>query len=305
MSATTVSLPSKSLPYSIIVLKMIACTLFWGGTFVAGSIASPYASSPTIGFFRFAVASLCLILFLEFSHNSILKHKLDKKQFIGVFILALTGIFIYNIFFFFGLKTVDASRASLIVANNPLLIAVGASLFLGERLTKLQIAGIILSTCGAIIVLSDGSIAQIFTQISYGDIIIFGCVLAWSAYSLVGKMVLKSLSPLIAVTWACIIGTFLFLPFMYTELTTSLFKLPLEFWLSAIYLGLFGSAIGFVWFYDTINELGAARTGNFISFVPVFATIFGILMLNESISFAFLCGGALTMCGVYLTNKKK
>ncbi len=290
--------------YFIIILKMIAVTFFWGGTFIAGSIASQYANAPLIGFFRFAVASLCLILVLESTHNSLRKHTLDKKLFIGVFTLALTGIFAYNMFFFWGLKTVPASRASLIVANNPLLIAIGASLFLNEKLKAKQGIGIITSIIGAIIVLSNGKLLEILTELNIGDIIIFGCVISWSIYSLVGKVVLKSLTPLIAVTWACFIGTFLFLPFMYQELNTSLLTLPLDFWLSVIYLGLFGSAVGFVWFYSTINALGAAKTGNFISFVPVFATILSIIMLGENITISFIIGGALTMFGVYLTNKK-
>ncbi len=288
-----------------LIIKMLLCALFWGGTFIAGKIAATYASPPFLGLLRFFFASLLLIAYLLFTNNIKAMFVLTKKQFIGVTILALSGIWAYNLFFFYGLQTVPAARASLIVANNPLLIALGAALFLKEKLTPLKFLGILTSICGASIIISNGDIMAVLSSFTQGDIAILFCVVTWAIYSLVGKVVLKSLTPLIAVTWACIIGTLLFIPFALNEETMqNLPSFPLELWLCALYLGLFGSALGFVFFYQAVKGLGATKSGVFINFVPVFGVVLSAIFLNEDISPAMIFGGMFTILGVYLTNKK-
>ncbi len=285
--------------------KMILCAFFWGGTFIVGKIAAPHVSPPMLGFLRFFFASLILVLYLLYTKNIHLMFELNFKQYIGVTILALSGLWAYNLFFFYGLQTVPAARASLIVANNPLLIALGASLFLNERLTKLRIIGILISILGASIIISDGNILSAFTSFAKGDIAILFCVLTWAIYSLVGKVVLKNMTPLIAVTWACIIGTLLFIPFAINSNSLELLlNLPLDLWLCALYLGVFGSALGFVFFYQALKGLGATKAGVFINFVPVFGVILSALFLNENITSSMIIGGLCTISGVYLTNKK-
>ena len=87
---------------------------------------------------------------------------LRKKQIFLVFLSGMTGVFLYNVFFLTGLQTVMASRASVIVASNPVFISLFASLlFRGERMTLLKMVGIVLSVSGAIYVISRGNPAEI------------------------------------------------------------------------------------------------------------------------------------------------
>jgi len=48
--------------------------------------------------------------------------------------------------------------------------------------------------------------------------------------------------------------------------------------------------LGFTWYYDGINKIGPAQAGIFINFVPVFATGFAVLILNETLYTLFLIG---------------
>ncbi len=286
----------------VLIVKIILCMFFWGGTFIAGKIAAEYAPPALIGLLRFIISTLMLFMFMQSRKQSM---KITRKQFWGLCILGLSGILGYNLFFFLGLQTIPASRAALIVANNPLLIAIGAVIFLKEKLSIIQCFGILISICGAVTIISNGNIREIFSSLSPGDFAIFGCVITWAIYSLAGKVLLQGLTPLATVTWACGLGTIFFIPFTIYQSDLSLvFDLPLTLWLCTFYLGAFGSAIGFVWFYEAIKGLGAAKAGVFISFVPIFGVMLGALILDESITKAMLVGGALTIIGVYLTNKK-
>ena len=74
-------------------------------------------------------------------------------------------------------------------------------------------------------------------------------------------------------------------------------------WASIVYLGVLGTGIGFLWFYQGIQEIGASKAAVFINFVPVSAAIMGALLLGEPIDASILAGGALVLTGVALTNR--
>ena len=81
----------------------------------------PFAAS----FLRFAIASVFL-LFITWRVDGKLP-AIKRTQIIPVILLGMTGVFAYNVFFFKGLKIIEAGRASLIIANNPIFITLFAS----------------------------------------------------------------------------------------------------------------------------------------------------------------------------------
>ncbi len=71
------------------------------------------------------------------------------------------------------------------------------------------------------------------------------------------------------------------------------------------YLGLFGTVIGFLWYFEGIKQIGPSRAAVFINFVPVNGVLLATLVLGESLDFTLLGGGALVVCGAYLANSPK
>jgi hypothetical protein len=77
---------------------------------------------------------------------------------------------------------------------------------------------------------------------------------------------------------------------------------PLELACCA-YLGIFGTGLGFTWYYEGILRFGASRAGVFINLVPVNAVAMGWLLLGEGVDLSLLFGTALILTGVWLVNK--
>jgi drug/metabolite transporter (DMT)-like permease len=67
-------------------------------------------------------------------------------------------------------------------------------------------------------------------------------------------------------------------------------------------LGLFGTVLGFVWYYQGIQRIGPVRAGLFINFVPVFALLLAFFILKEPVTPSLLIGAVLVSSGVYLTT---
>ncbi len=216
----------------------------------------------------------------------------------------MTGVFAYNILFLNGLKFVTASRASLIVATNPVFISICAVLFFKDKLNWLKGSGILLSVIGAVVVISKGNPGTIFAGgVGLGELFILGCVASWVGFSLIGKILVKGLSPLVSVSCSSLIGAAaLFLPACFEGLFQKMFSYSIADWTSILFLGVFGTVLGFVWYYEGIKKIGPAKAGQFINFVPVSAILLAFLILGEPITLSLLVGGLFVISGVYLTN---
>lgn len=287
----------------MIYLKLLLTMALWGGTFIAGRLVVQEMGAFAAAFCRFAVAFLALVA-LTYGVEGTLPRP-PKRLWWPIVGLGLTGIFAYNVFFFSGLKTVEAGRAALIIALNPVAIALGAALFFKDPLTPRKGVGIGLSLLGAGVVISGGNpLALVRGEVGRGELLILGCVVSWMSYTLLGKRVMQELSPFAATTYACGVGALLLLgPALGDGLITVIPTASRTAWVSILYLGIFGSAVGFSWYYDGLRQLGPARAGVFINLVPVFAILLAALMLNEIPSPSLLVGGFLVILGVILTNR--
>lgn len=287
----------------IIYIKLFLTAVFWGGTFIAGKVLAQNVGPFSASFLRFLTASFFLILItwkIEGRFPAI-----RKKQIFPMILLGLTGVFAYNVFFFKGLKLIDAGRASIIIANNPIFITLLSWLIFREKLTLLKFAGVLISVTGAVIVISRGDINGIINGgLGLGEFFIFCCVASWICYSLIGKTVMTDLSPLASVTYSAIIGTAcLFIPAIFEGMLSDMRHYMISEWISIFYLGIFGTVLGFVWYYEGIKKIGPTRASLFINFVPITAIILAFLILKEPITLSLFIGTIFVCSGVYLTNR--
>ena len=286
----------------LVYIKLLLTAFFWGGTFIAGKIVAQNVEPYSASFLRFAVASACLVFFTWKMEGKF--PALKRNQIIPVILLGMTGIFSYNVFFFKGLKIIGAGRAALIIANNPVFITLLASYFFKERLNIFKLAGVAISVTGAIVVISRGNPLEILSgSLGWGELYIFCCVLSWVAFSLIGKSVMSDLSPVVAITYSSIAGTaFLSIPAWYEGIAFKMLTYSISDWLGIVYLGFFGTVLGFVWYYEGIKKIGPSRASLFINFVPVSAVFLAFFMLKEPVTLSLLAGTILVSSGVYLTN---
>lgn len=285
------------------IVKLFLTAFFWGGTFIAGKKIAGHVDPQCAAFLRFAIASFFLVILTIRLEGRL--PRIRPNQVIWIILSGLTGIFAYNLFFFTGLTFINANRASLIIATNPIFISLFAALLFKEPLTPGKITGLLLSVTGAVTVISNGRLLQLFhSGIGPGELAIMGCVLSWVSYSLLGKQLMKTLSPVAAVCYASLAGTvMLFFPALFQGLFQAVPLYTAGNWWALFYLGFFGTVLGFFWYYQGIQEIGPMKAGIFINFVPVSAIVLSYLILDEPITPAILVGAALVFSGIYLTTR--
>jgi drug/metabolite transporter (DMT)-like permease len=286
-----------------VYVKLTLTAIFWGGTFIAGRIVAAELPPFSAAFVRFALAAVLLVAIVWRTEGALPRP--TARQAFRLAVLGMTGVFAYNAGFFAALKLIEASRASLIVALCPVLLSVSAAVFFRERFTILKALGVILSVSGAMLVISRGALFHLLDGgVGLGELLIFSSVVSWTIYSLVGRLVMGQLSPLVAVTWSVLVGLAALLPAAVCEgALPTLPQLPWRAWIGLLYLAAFGTVLGFVWYYEGIRRVGAVRAGLFINLVPVSAVLLSWLLLGERVTPSLLLGGALVVAGVSLTNR--
>lgn len=287
-------------------LKLAAVTMIWGGTFVAGRYLAADLEPLLAATLRFLLASVALLAFMACARVRLSRP--GARQFVRLAVLGCFGIFFYNLCFFYGLHYINASRASLIVALNPAVIGVASWLLFKERLGAARWLGIALCLAGAgtVIVSRNPQLLQAVDNAWRGDLLIFGCVVGWGVYSLCSRELNQRLGPLQTVTWSILLGTGML---MITTLISGRFTLNalaavhLPQLLGLLYLGVVGSAVAYIGWYDGIRRIGATRAGVFIALNPLTAVICGAVLLDEQLTPPMLLGGAVILLGIYLCNK--
>lgn len=280
-------------------LFLVAC--FWGGASVAGRTLAGVVPPVQASFFRFAFASL-LLLWITRRKEGL--PRITAQQLIVITALGATGILAFNLFFFSGLTLIGAGRASLIMALNPVFITLASALIHKEALSSKRGFAALLSITGAVIVITRGHPLSIFQGgIGRGELLIFGCVLSWTLYSVIGKSAMRGLSPLAAVCYSSVAGTLLL--FVITLLcgdVGSALDYPSASWWAIIYLGLFATVVAFLWYFQGIQRIGPSRASVFINFVPVSGVLLAAVILGEPLTQSVLIGGLLVVAGSYLAN---
>jgi len=294
-----------------VYLKLVLTTFFWGGTFVAARFAVGEAPPFFAASCRFIIASAFLIPLAAWQSRKDGRGfpvPANLRQLAGLFSLGLTGVFLYNAVFFTGLKLTTASNGALIVAINPLLTAVLSALWLRERVSPGQAAGLLLSLFGVALVIARGSL-EIITSLSFnrGDLIMPFAPLCWALYSILGKKVLANFTPLAATAYASCFGAALLVPAALLEHSATGGPMP-EFswlgWLAILQLALLGTVVGFVWWYEGVQKIGTARAAAFVNLVPLFGALLAALILGERLVAAQLWGGFLVIVGVYWGSRQ-
>lgn len=281
-----------------VFLLLIICNLFWAGNYVFGKYVVSEMTPLWITFSRWLVASFLLIPIAYFAEKP--KWNTIRKQWHVLFFMGILGIAAFNLALYSALHYTSPTNASLISALNPGLIVLCSLFLLREKISWIQVLGLIFSLLGVFLVLTGGHLGQILqTEYNRGDLIMIIAIVVWTLYSVLGKR-LTNIPPITATAASALFGTIIMAPFAIYE-GINIAKISPVAVTGILYMVIFPSIGSFVLWNMCIREVGASRAGIFLNFIPIFTAIIS-WVLGEKITAAQVCGGLLVFIGVYLTT---
>ena len=282
-----------------VILTLVATMALWGGTWPVGKVVAGAVGPWTAALLRFTMGAGVLVL-ICLLQGGVKGLRVRPALLPHLFLLGATGIFGYSFLFFTGLKTSDAGRAGLIVGGIPACIALCSALIARRWPPPLAMAGILTALTGVSVVLSRGNPLLLLSGgVRPGDWMILGCVFCWTAYTLLARRVMLELAPLVAVTWSCLTGAALILPFaLHAGFLDEIHHIDGTVWAGLVYLGVPATSLAYCGYYHALRRIGGLSTGIFINLVPLFALLFSRLFLHEIPHSGELAGGLLIITGV-------
>ena len=281
---------------------LIFVSLVWAGSFIVVKNITEEIDPIDLGFLRYLVATPIMVLILFIRNKDIV---IPKKELPLLSVLGLTGVTLLYVFQFIGIKYTNASTASVLINTNPIFIAILSVIFLKEFFSKKKIFGVLLSFLGVIIILYARLSIEIFTidNIFFiGSILMLLSAFCWAIYSVVGKHLISSYDTLTVTTYAFLLGTIFYIPFVIPNIFTSIQNVTSNGWLSILYLALFCSVFGYLGWYYALKKTDASKAAVYLNLIPLF-TIIMSFFYGENITIFFLIGAILIIYGVYITQK--
>ena len=222
-------------------------------------------------------------------------------------ILGVAGIWISMQFTYVAIYYTTAGNAVILQCATPITVAIGARLYLGERLQPIQWLGAAISMFGVLLVITKGRLAMIRPEeLHAGDLITLVSLCGWTAYTVYGTRLLSVHSPELATTAAYVLGTLMLIP--TAAATAPLFPPPrfgsVIAWSVVLYQALFG-AVAHLWWYRAVRVVGASRSALFMNLQPIIGLLLARLLLDETIGLWQVIGATFVLGGVALTTRAR
>src|SRR5437867_2385023 len=292
--------------YSELVLTMF----LWGLAWPVGRLLATDLPPVSIAALRYAIVVPVLFGILKIKGQPI---RLERKWIANLVIMGLFSTTLYQIFFLFGVRYAAASDDSLVIGIGPVLIAILAAFALKEVLTKGKVIGLVTGLAGvATISLLSPNVKVINRPL--GIALVFGGAVSYAFYTIILRRFINKTrtkltsrqapSSLRIISWVSLIGWVFLIPFSLVEAPWN-YPWTTESWLGILYLAIFSTIIGYVFFVDGVIQIGASRTAIFSNLVPVFGVISSYLVLGENLSIWHAASFLLIFLGVVLVNRKQ
>lgn len=291
----------KKLKYQNLLLLLL-CAMCWGPSYLFIKISVTEIPPITLVLLRVGIAAmlLCCICFIQ-KHN-IFAWKHLWKQF------AVMGITLNALPFFlisYGELFISSSLAGIINSFTLIFTAIIGHYFgQQERLTRNKVLGI----CIGLIGLGVIYLPMLFHENAHADLgalmIVCAC-LSYGTGSVYARTHIHNVPSVVALTFQLIIATVILLPL--SLFIDQPFKLPtpsLSAIMGALGLGVIGTAAGFFFYFKAIQRAGATYASLTVLLVPILAMLYGVIFLNEYISWNLYLGTLLIISGILFIHKK-
>ncbi len=288
----------------ILVAHMVAIftAIVWGTTFISTKVLLTSFSPIEIVIYRFLIGYFILWLIKP----RVIKFQGIKKEF-WYLMAGFSGITIYFLCENIALTMTFAGNVSIIVSTAPMFTAIFAYLTLKtERPSKYFWMGFVLAIIGIGLINLNGTNLKLENM--KGDILALSAAAIWGVYSVILRKHIDIKEDVILHTRRILFyGLLTMIPCGMLMGFSFDFK-PLTMPVNAfnlIFLGLVATAMGYVMWNYALEYLGVMQASAYIYIIPVITIITSGVILSEKITLPEFLGCALTILGLFLSEKRK
>lgn len=271
--------------------------LAWASAFIVVRSTAPHFTAGGLALGRLIVGSILLAPLL-LRHNWIAPTRREWLLLFGFGALWFGG---YSILLNLAEQSLDAGTTAMIVNIGPILIALGAGIFLREGLPKWLVIGTVVAFFGVLLIGigTGGSVLGAGVGVFWALL----AALTYAAGVLFQKPVLARL-PNAQVVWlGCVIGMLVCTPFS-GELLVGIQSAPVEGLIGMVWLGAIPTALGYTTWSYALSRMPAGQLGVSTYIVPPVTIVLSLILFGEVPAVLAIVGGVVALIGVALSRRR-
>jgi drug/metabolite transporter (DMT)-like permease len=283
---------------------LILLSAIWGGAFTLNKIALDLYTPEVIVAGRLIVGSAFLIVLIYFIYK---RFSFNLSQLNYYLFMSLVGIVIPFIAIINGQRNIDSAMAGILMATMPITTILLSHFFLvDEKINQQKFIGFLISFFGVFILIyrEDLFINNSFSKALISQLqVMLGSTL-YSIAAIYGKKY-KMTDPVSASTGTILFATFFMLIYLIfiDESNVSIPMLLVNY--NILLLGILCTAIATIIYFQILQTAGASFLSIMNFLIPLWAILFGILILNDDFSWNYILGLLIILSGIKLANSTR
>jgi drug/metabolite transporter (DMT)-like permease len=281
-------------------LLMIVLVFAWGLEYIFAKQALAVMEPLTLVFFKYLIGLVVVLIIKLKAEGKSLMRVRDIPLFLFCAIFGEIGYFYFE---YTAMGYLPVSLITIVLAFVPALSIIIDKAVFKKKITKKMALGVLLSILGIALVIGvDYRI--LFQGRIIGYLLAFGAVITWNLYNFLTAS-LHDRYKTVTLTLNQLICTVLLVwPYALTHMPDRE-SIGMGVVAGILYLGILSTGIGFIIFVRSLHILGPTVTSIFSNFLPVTTTLFGWLILKETILPVQMLGGAIVIAAGYFVIKEK
>lgn len=283
-------------------LLLTLTALFWAGNSIVARAARDVVPPAALSFWRWAIA---LALLMPFAWPHLRRDAaVLRAHWPIMLVLGALGIGAFNTLLYTGLQTTTALNSMLIQSAQPALILMVGALVMQDRTSARQVAGVVVSLVGVLIIIARGDAAMLLAlRLNGGDAIIAFAVLLWALYSVLLRR-RPPVHPLSFLAASIMVGIVVIAPLYATEIGAGRLIVPATGSALAIaYVSIFPSFLAYLFFNRGVELIGSAATAQYLNVMPLMGAGLAMLFLGETLHRFHVAGLALVVAGIFVAGR--
>ncbi len=283
-------------------LSLVLVAIIWALNFSIIKVTLQQLDAFSFNGLRFLFAAGTLYLALRWRGQRLRFHRKDWLPLLG---MAVIGNVIYQVTFIIGIDFTLSANAAVMLGTIPVWVALFSHLFTEEKISRINGMGVVLAFMGVSLIIAGGKNDISFASETFiGDLI---CVLAamfWAIYTILSKRFLKSYTPLQYSSLMSILGAImLFMIGLPSLLEVDWEKVTLPSYGAILYSGALAVGLAYLIWNNGLVKIGAVRTATYQNLVPVLGLFFGVVLLNEELTWIQYVGASFVISGIILSRR--
>ena len=288
------------------ILLLFVLSAIWGSAFIAIKISLEYFAPVSLASYRLIVASIFLLIFYIIGEHKTL---LSKNDLIMLILVGVVGNFLPFYLISWAEQHIQSSTAGILMGVGPILTLVLAHFFTkDDKFNSVKLISIIVGFIGVLFIFEINSLFSIKSSNSIQFISKFLIIIAALGYmisNIVAYNTLKHIDSFSITFFATFFGALISIPFLVFSEINQPSYFSVESILPILYLGIFPTALAFQLRYHITKTSGPVFLSYVAYLIPIFALMWGFLLLSEKIYLSSIVGITLILIGVYIGRKNQ